>query len=58
MNYRMYSELCRTCVDYRECRGRGEPRNIQLVYCTNKEGSMMQVRKPTVRSDEIIVVAA
>jgi hypothetical protein len=29
-------ELCRSCIDYKECRSGGKPRNNPLVHCTNK----------------------
>lgn len=33
-------ELCRSCVDCKECRNGGKPRNIPLAHCTNKDGVM------------------
>lgn len=33
-------EVCRTCVDCKECRSGGKPRNNPLVHCTNKGGAM------------------
>lgn len=33
-------ELCRSCVDCKECRSGGKPRSIPLAHCTNKDGVM------------------
>ena len=33
-------ELCRTCVDCKECKNGGKPRNNPLTHCTNKDGIM------------------
>lgn len=33
-------ELCRTCVDCKECKGGSKPRSIPLAHSTNKDGVM------------------
>ena len=42
MNTRANVELCRTCVDCKECRSGGKPRSIPLAHCTNKDGVMQR----------------
>ena len=42
MNNRTNSELCRTCVDCKECKNGGKPRSIPLAHCTNKDGVMQR----------------
>lgn len=39
-------ELCRSCVDYKECRSGGKIRNNPLVHCTNKGGAMERKAVP------------
>jgi len=33
-------ELCRTCVDYKECKSGGKLRNNPLAHCTNGDSVM------------------
>lgn len=33
-------ELCSTCVDCKECKNGGKPRNIPLAHRSNKDGVM------------------
>lgn len=42
MNTRANVELCRTCVDCKECKNGGKPRSIPLAHCTNKDGVMQR----------------